>query len=419
MATPRMASVQQSPKKVVVSAAPPRESPTIIPKTIKSRIVASPSTTQQIQPAPAPQVPQQPVQQQQPQPQPQQQQQQQTITVGPDQQQVFYTVSGEDGKTQQYMMLCPKDMDQNTLIQTLVRQITADPSNKGKKTIRITQHRSAPSADGAAQQGQQQQSVAQQAQPQSAPTVTQKRQRQISTTPKTSRQSLPTSAGRTTSAAALNQNKEINNRIGQILSATENSIAPLVPKTEEPNIVDSSETFESVVPDLVPDIPQNEEVRVYVRCNYCDSFRSTLNGETWEAILNHILPVAKEEIQTTFYGDLEKHFYRSVRIQVNGRQMVRTRSASGSTELNIPQVEVILTHSLVCRKTRREFIVSPDPDANFVANLAKHIRQMQPGAMSARANSLLCIFCNRYVLLSTTLRKIEKCSNIFFLNFPL
>ena len=405
MATPRMASVQQSPKKVVVSAAPPRESPpTIIPKTIKSRIVASPSTpTQQIQPAPAPQVPQQPVQQQQPQQQPQQQQQQQTITVGPDQQQVFYTVSGEDGKTQQYMMLCPKDMDQNTLIQTLVRQITADPSNKGKKTIRITQHRSAPSADGggaATQQGQQQQSVAaQQAQPQSAPSVTQKRQRQISTTPKTSRQSLPTSAGRTTSAAAsaLNQNKEINNRIGQILSATENSIAPLVPKTEEPNIVDSSETFESVVPDLVPDIPQNEEVRVYVRCNYCDSFRSTLNGETWEAILNHILPVAKEEIQTTFYGDLEKHFYRSVRIQVNGRQMVRTRSASGSTELNIPQVEVILTHSLVCRKTRREFIVSPDPDANFVANLAKHIRQMQPGAMSARANSLLCIFCNRYV----------------------
>ena len=108
------------------------------------------------------------------------------------------------------------------------------------------------------------------------------------------------------------------------------SISPLQTK-EEPTIVDSSETFESVVPDLVPETPQNEEVRVYVRCNYCDSFRSTLNGETWEAILNHILPVAKEEIQTTFYGDLEKHFYRSVRIQVNGRQMVRTRSPSGTT----------------------------------------------------------------------------------------
>ena len=76
------------------------------------------------------------------------------------------------------------------------------------------------------------------------------------------------------------------------------------------------------------------------------------------------------------------------------RQMVRTRTPSGSSEINIPQVEVILTHSLVCRKTRREFVVGPDPDASFVANLAKHIRQMQPGPQVARANSLLCIFCN-------------------------
>lgn len=200
----------------------------------------------------------------------------------------------------------------------------------------------------------------------------------------------------------------MNNRIGEILSS-DNSSAPGSPlKSELTNIVDSSETFESVVGQLDQDNVQqqliqaggsagnsgNEEVRVYVRCNYCDSFRSTLNSDTWEAILNHILPVAKEEIQTTFYGDLEKHFYRSVRIQINGRQMVRTRSPSGGSEINIPQVEVILTHSLVCRKTRREFIVSPDPDASFVANLAKHIRQMQPGTQVARANSLLCIFCN-------------------------
>jgi hypothetical protein len=50
-------------------------------------------------------------------------------------------VTGEDGKTQQYMMLCPKDMDQNTLIQTLVRQISSDPTSRGKKTIRITQEK--------------------------------------------------------------------------------------------------------------------------------------------------------------------------------------------------------------------------------------------------------------------------------------
>jgi hypothetical protein len=54
---------------------------------------------------------------------------------------VFYSVTGEDGKTQQYMMLCPKDMDQNTLIQTLVRQISSDPTSRGKKTIRITQQK--------------------------------------------------------------------------------------------------------------------------------------------------------------------------------------------------------------------------------------------------------------------------------------
>ena len=57
---------------------------------------------------------------------------------------MFYTVSSEDGKTQPYMMLCPKDLDQNTLITALIRQISADPTNKGKKTIRITQRKSSP-----------------------------------------------------------------------------------------------------------------------------------------------------------------------------------------------------------------------------------------------------------------------------------
>ena len=42
------------------------------------------------------------------------------------------------------MMLCPKDLDQNTLITALIRQISADPTNKGKKTIRITQRKSSP-----------------------------------------------------------------------------------------------------------------------------------------------------------------------------------------------------------------------------------------------------------------------------------
>lgn len=137
-----------------------------------------------------------------------------------------------------------------------------------------------------------------------------------------------------------------------------------------------------------------------MRCNYCPSFRSTLNGDTWEAILNHILPVAKEEIQTSFYGDLGKHFIRSLRLQVNGRQLVR--KAPG---IEVPQCEVILTHSLICRKTKREFIVS-NPDANFVASLAKHIRTNQPGN-SGRGNSLLCIFCNSPFTHEDYLRHIQ------------
>ena len=173
---PRMTPVSAS-KRVVVSAAPPIKSEIVQakPQPPKSRIVAQVPPTHQQQVAPAPPVlprssppvqqPTPPLQVQQPQIQQQQQNVLQpapqppapappaapapgtatnTITVGPDQQQVFYTVSGEDGKTQQYMMLCPKDMDQNTLITTLVRQISADPTNKGKKTIRITQHKSAP-----------------------------------------------------------------------------------------------------------------------------------------------------------------------------------------------------------------------------------------------------------------------------------
>ena len=60
----------------------------------------------------------------------------------PDQQQVFYTVTSEDGITQNYMIMCPKYIDQKTVITEIVRRISADPTNKGKKTIRITQQKS-------------------------------------------------------------------------------------------------------------------------------------------------------------------------------------------------------------------------------------------------------------------------------------
>ena len=147
-----MTPAAASPKKVIVNATPTTIKETVTTSTIKtpkSRIV-TPSSIQQVETPTLPtSPPPPPVQVSMSSPATIQATPTQagnsatnTITVGPDQQQVFYTVSGEDGKTQQYMMLCPKDMDQNTLITTLVRQISADPTNKGRKTVRvrITQH---------------------------------------------------------------------------------------------------------------------------------------------------------------------------------------------------------------------------------------------------------------------------------------
>ena len=60
----------------------------------------------------------------------------------------------------------------------------------------------------------------------------------ITATPKTVRQPLPT--------ARNQQQQNINNRIGEILSATGTEPAPM--NRDLSNIVDSSETFESVLP---------------------------------------------------------------------------------------------------------------------------------------------------------------------------
>ena len=77
---------------------------------------------------------------------------------GPDQCQVFYTVSGENGYSQQFMMLCPKSMDQNEIVNFLVRSAStsawasANPTIRGKKTIRITQQFLVPDVDNQLQE---------------------------------------------------------------------------------------------------------------------------------------------------------------------------------------------------------------------------------------------------------------------------
>ena len=47
-------------------------------------------------------------------------------------------MTSENGYTQTYMMICSKSLDQNTLINTLIKNISSDPNHKGKKTIKIT-----------------------------------------------------------------------------------------------------------------------------------------------------------------------------------------------------------------------------------------------------------------------------------------
>merc|ERR1719319_2109739 len=63
------------------------------------------------------------------------------MNIGPDQQKVTYTVTSENGYSQTYVMICSKSLDQNTLINTLIKNISNDPNHKGKKTIKITQHK--------------------------------------------------------------------------------------------------------------------------------------------------------------------------------------------------------------------------------------------------------------------------------------
>ena len=79
------------------------------------------------------------------------------MQIGPDQQKVTYTVTSENGYSQTYMMICSKTLDQNTLINTLIKNISNDPNHKGKKTIKITQHKYGAKKSAKAGQQQQQQ----------------------------------------------------------------------------------------------------------------------------------------------------------------------------------------------------------------------------------------------------------------------
>ena len=287
------------------------------------------------------------------------------MQIGPDQQKVTYTVTSENGYSQTYMMICSKTLDQNTLINTLIKNISNDPNHKGKKTIKITQHKYG--AKKSAKAGQQQQQggrVVQGPRQQLVASSTVQQGRQVQQQQQQQQRRVQPVAARA-QARPLPQGQHVQQRqqqqqlqparqqlqqVQQQQPAQQASQPPRQILQSEPDIgpepVSSQQdhfTDSLSLDDIVSQIGGggeeggDGEPRVMVRCNYCTNFRSVLNSQTWENILNHILPVAKEELHTSFYGNILKHFARSLRVAVSGK---------GSD-----QVEVVVSHGLVCRRT--------------------------------------------------------------------
>eukprot|EP00092_Neocalanus_flemingeri_P090714 GFUD01114902.1.p1 GENE.GFUD01114902.1~~GFUD01114902.1.p1 ORF type:complete len:2510 (+),score=681.34 GFUD01114902.1:132-7661(+) len=311
------------------------------------------------------------------------------MQIGPDQQKVTYTVTSENGYSQTYMMICSKSLDQNTLINTLIKNISNDPNHKGKKTIKITQHKYGAKKQ---QKQTQQKSYGQQRQNLMPSQVVQQTRQ-------------PTPQRRITPQPQPRPQQTIQPQQMQYKPLprppSPQKIKPPSPIKPPQQILQSEPDMAEFPADNLGDnlslddivnqmgggtddgTGQNDEPKVMVRCNYCTNFRSALNSQTWENILNHILPVAKEELHTSFYGNILKHFARSLRVSVSGR--------------GTDQCEVIVSHGLVCRRTGAWYSVDR-PGVELATTLASHIAAVQPGVAGPygarpRGNSLICLFC--------------------------
>ena len=68
-----------------------------------------------------------------------------TITVGPNQQKVMYTIIWDSGKKQNYMTVLPKSLDYDSLVKTISKHILNDPTtNKEKVKLHISKHDCSP-----------------------------------------------------------------------------------------------------------------------------------------------------------------------------------------------------------------------------------------------------------------------------------
>ena len=251
------------------------------------------------------------------------------MNIGPDQQKVTYTVTSENGYSQTYVMICSKSLDQNTLINTLIKNISNDPNHKGKKTIKITQHKyGAKSVPKKPQPAPTSQTMLP-----SAAQYTQPRQNLVPQQTLRQAVSYPAKRGRPTASPSPAAPQPTYRTIVRPPSPQKVMAKPPSPPKPPQQILQSEPDMTDLITadnlgdqlsldDIVEQMAGGggeggtEEPRVTVRCNYCTNFRSVLNSQTWENILNHILPVAKEELHTSFYGNILKHFARGLKVQV-------------------------------------------------------------------------------------------------------
>ena len=288
-----------------------------------------------------------------------------------------YTVTSENGYTQTYMMICSKSLDQNTLINTLIKNISSDPNHKGKKTIKITQHKY-----GAKKTTKQQPQRAYNGptggrgaagRQRLAPAQQRVVQQQVAYKPAQAATASPASVKQQSPMKPPQQLLEADQDIGDFSNNLSlDDIMKQVVDTQPPVAGTATGTG-----------GEEKEPKVLVKCNYCTNFKCVLNSQTWENILNHILPVAKEELHCSFYGNILKHFARGLRVAVTGGR---------------EQCEVVVTHGLVCRRTGTWFSVDK-PGVELATSLATHIAAVQPGVSGPygarpRGNSLICLFCS-------------------------
>ena len=115
----------------------------------------------------------------------------------------------------------------------------------------------------------------------------------------------------------------------------------------------------------------NVESEIALCCSYCSNFSIMLNNATWETAINHIMPMTNQELQTWFYTDLSNYFIRCTHVTIVGKNV---RLVNGAN------VKIMQRHSLLCRKTKKEFFVDR-LNLGLVFDLVLHVSKAHSGTV--------------------------------------